>query len=876
MTRAVALAWVVLSALAAPAVAQRLPQTVLPDHYAIHLSPDFITDDFRGEETIQVRLLEPASRVTLHAAEIEFQDAGITSRDRMQPASVSLDASAETATFTVAEPLQAGPATLHIRFVGHLNDKLRGFYLSRANNRKYAVTQLEATDARRAFPCFDEPAMKATFAVSVTVDDGDTAISNGRLVSDTPGPAQGKHTLQFSTTPKMSSYLVAVAVGDFECVSGSADDIPIRICATPDKKHLTRFALESAEFVMQFYNRYFSIAYPFGKLDVVAVPDFAAGAMENTGAIFYREQLLLIDDQSASVAAREQVADILAHEMAHQWLGDLVTMQWWDDIWLNEGFASWMEGKPLRAWKPEWNVQLDEARDTQRAFAVDALRSTRPIRTRVETPAEINEVFDTIAYQKAGAVLRMVEAYVGPEAFRQGLNNYVEKYAYGNATAEGFWTEMAAATGRSADKILASFITQPGLPLISVTRACSGGRTQVTLTQQRFELDRQPSEGQLAAAWQVPICFKRPSGSGGQPETACQVLTQPTQTMTLNGCSPWVLANAEGLGYFRTAYDREALKAIGTALSSGALTPVEQISVVEDAWALVRLGQESIGGFLALSEDLLRGPLSPALQTVATRLDSIADDLVDEPERASFQTWVRQLLEPVAGKLGWNAAPDEGEDRHAARAAVLYTLGYAGRDPDTLREARRRVDQYLSDGTPLDPNLMGTLVSLAAIGGDAQLYERFMTRSTKALHPGEQYRFRNALAFFTDPALVKRTLEYAMSSDIRSQDAPSFIAALLQNALSRRPAWEQVKTNWSALERFGVFQGLPVIVRATGAFCDQKSRADLRQFFDSHAVAGVDRTLRQALESIDNCLAFKTQQGPRLKEFLSQAKSRGN
>jgi aminopeptidase N len=876
MTRAAAVTWLVLWGLAAPAAAQRLPQTVLPDHYDIHLSPDFTTDDFQGEETIAVRLLAPTSRITLHAAEIEFRDVAIASRGRTQPAAVSLDAATETVALTVAERLPAGPATLRIRFAGHLNDQLRGFYLSRANNRKYAVTQLEATDARRAFPCFDEPAMKATFAVSVTADDKDTAISNGRLVSDTPGPAPGKHTLRFSTTARMSSYLVAVAVGDFECVSGSAGSIPIRVCATPDKKPLTGFALEAAQYIMGFYNRYFSIAYPFEKLDIVAVPDFAAGAMENTGAIFYREQLLLIDGQTASAAAREQVADILAHEMAHQWLGDLVTMQWWDDIWLNEGFASWMEGKPLREWKPEWNIPIEEAREMQTALGVDALRSTRAIRTRVETPAEINEVFDTIAYQKAGAVLGMVEAYVGPDLFRRGVNAYVTKYAYGNATAEGFWTEMAAVAGRASDTVLASFVTQPGVPLVSLTSACTGGNTRLTLTQQRFVADRQQAGSQPAPAWQIPICVKRPVKDGREGQATCQLLTEPTQTLTLSGCAPWVLANADGLGYFRTAYDPNALGAIGIALSTGALTPVEQMSVLEDTWALVRLGRERISGFLSLSGNLLKSPLSSALQAVMNRLDYIGDYLVDDSARASFQAWVRQLLRPVAGTLGWDAAPDEGEDRRAARTAVLHTLGYTGRDPETLREARRRIDQYLSGGPAIDPNLLGTLVPLAAIDGDVQLYERFIARSVQSPLPGEQYRFRNALAFFADPALTRRTLQYAFSSEIRSQDAPSFIAALLQNPTSRQPAWEQLKANWPALERLGVFQGLPAIVRAAGTFCDETSRADVSQFFSSRGSAGVERTLRQALESIDNCAAFRAQQGPQVTEFLRQMKPRAN
>ena len=313
---------------------------------------------------------------------------------RRQTARVTLDEKSEMATLAVPQAVPAGRASIQVTYTGILNDKLRGFYLSKANGRRYAVTQMEATDARRAFPSWDEPAYKATFDVSLTIDSADTAISNGAQVSDTPGPEPGKHTLVFARTPKMSTYLLAMLVGDFVCRSGSADDIPVRVCATPDKLPLTGFALEAAEQELKFYNEWTGIKYQFGKLDIIGVPDFAAGAMENIGAITFREEYLFADPQRASLGTRKTVASIISHEIAHQWFGNLVTMKWWDDIWLNEGFATWMANKPLATWHPEWQVELDEVEETQTAVSTDALRSTRPIRTKVETPDEINEVFD--------------------------------------------------------------------------------------------------------------------------------------------------------------------------------------------------------------------------------------------------------------------------------------------------------------------------------------------------------------------------------------------------------------------------------------------------------------------------------------------------
>jgi aminopeptidase N len=434
------------AAIAVPAAAQRLPGGVTPEHYTLWFAPDLDKATFRGRAEIRVRLDVPASAVTLHAAEITFGEVTLEAGGRTQPAAVRLDEKTETATLTVPQRMAAGPATIRITYTGILNDKLRGFYLSKANGRNYAVSQMEATDARRAFPSFDEPAKKATFEISLMVDAADTAISNGRPLTDTPGPEPGKHTVTFATTPKMSTYLVALLVGDFVCREGIAATTPIRVCATPDKHQLTGFALEAAEHQVQFFNDYFGIPYPFGKLDIVGIPDFAAGAMENAGAITFRERLLLADEATASVDTLKAVAGVVAHEIAHQWFGNLVTMKWWDDIWLNEGFATWAANKPLSAWKPEWKMDINAAQETQTALALDALRSTRAIRTKVETPAEINEVFDPIAYEKTSGVLNMIEAYVGPEAFRKGVSAYLTRYSSGNAAGEDFWTEMTRVT----------------------------------------------------------------------------------------------------------------------------------------------------------------------------------------------------------------------------------------------------------------------------------------------------------------------------------------------------------------------------------------------------------------------------------------------
>src|ERR1035437_4082981 len=346
-----------------PACAQRLPATVLPEHYTLTLTPDLKAATFSGVESIDVTVKTPVSSITLNSAEITFQSVPVSAAGQKQNADVSLDAEKQQATFTFPAPIPAGNAKLTIVYTGILNNELRGFYLSKTARRNYAVTQFESTDARRAFPSFDEPAFKATYDITLIVDAGDTAISNTPIESDTPGPAEGKHTLTFFTTPKMSTYLVAFLVGDFQCTTGASDGVTIRSCATPDKVALTPYALDVAKFVLHYYNNYFGIPYPLKKLDLIALPDFEAGAMENFGAITYRETDMLIDPRTASVDAKKMVAIVVAHEMAHQWFGDLVTMQWWDNLWLNEGFATWMENKSVAMMHPEWNIDQLVAAD---------------------------------------------------------------------------------------------------------------------------------------------------------------------------------------------------------------------------------------------------------------------------------------------------------------------------------------------------------------------------------------------------------------------------------------------------------------------------------------------------------------------------------
>ncbi len=855
---------------AASAFAQRLPRTVVPEHYEITLAPDLKTAKFAGEETIQVRLLSAGTSITLNAAEIEFQESEISSGGKTQKAAVSLDPKLEQARLTFAEPLPTGPATIHIKFAGTLNDQLRGFYLVTTAKRRYAATQFEATDARRAFPCFDEPAMKATFAIRLIVDQGDTAISNSPIASDTPGPGEEKHTLQFSATPKISSYLVAMAVGDFECAEGAADGIPIRVCATPGHHGTEAFALEAAEHILHYYDEYYGIKYPYKKLDLVAVPDFAAGAMENAAAIFFRESLLLVDDAHTSARGRRQNASIIAHEMAHMWFGDLVTMKWWNDIWLNEGFSTWMAPKPLEAWKPEWRSDVDAVSEAIGALNTDSYDATHAIRTRADTPDEILELADEITYGKAADVLRMVEAYVGPEAFRRSVNTYLTEHAYANATAEDFWNTLTRVSGKPADRIMKSFVDQPGVPVISVTVSRQDGKIKVELTQHKFFYNQRKFAAPSDVVWDVPVCMK----SGGEAAVRCELLDTKEKSITLEGNSPWLLINAGARGYFRSSYSPEMLRVMANHIEQQ-LSPAERLMLVADAWSMVRAGRLDIGDLLKFLESF-KGERDPTVMArIGGILRDVSRDLAAGKEAEPYRAWVRMLLGPVAKELGWSAVAGEPDERRSLRETVLYTLGYVGRDPETLAKARTVIEDYMRDASTADPGIASASARLAAMNGGADLYEKYLAHSRAASSPEEHERFLYSLAEFHDPALLNRTIDYALSGDVRIQTAPFLISSVLRNPAGRPATWDYVKAHWAAVAAKIPAFGAPALVDSAGYVCDAASRDDVDAFFKAHPLSAAERTLRQTEERVNQCIDLRAAQVPRLATWLKGGKSSG-
>jgi aminopeptidase N len=846
--------------------AQRLPEIAAPEGYKLSFAPDLTKNTFAGEETIQVRVLKSTSEIVLNAKDIDFQDVSITGASGAQEAKITIDKENQMAHLAIDKPLQPGPATIQIRYTGILGDELRGFYIGKDDQgRKYAATQFEDTDARRAFPSFDEPAYKATFDVTVIADKGTTVISNGKVVSDSPGPGSAKHTVHFSTSPRMSSYLVAVVVGNFEYIEGEADGIPIRVWSSPGKKELGRFALAAAQFNLSYYDRYFGIKYPYGKLDLVGLADFSAGAMENTGCITFREILLLLDEKHTALGLKKTVASVIAHEMAHQWFGDLVTMQWWDYKWLNEGFATWMSSKPVAAWKPEWNVQLDEVSDMVYSLGQDSLVNTHPIHQPADTPAQILELDDAITYGKTAAVLRMLESYVGPESFRAGVDLYLRQHSYANATASDFWNAQTQMSKKPIDKILPTWIEQAGPPLVTVNTQCSGNSETVALEQQRYFYDRAKLDAITPELWQIPLCMK--AGSSATPK--CELMTKKQANLVLNGCSPWIDANANAKGFYRSGYRSEAIQSIANVAES-ALAPAERITLLSDVWASVRVNREPIGDYLVLAEGLQADRNSAILGEVVNRLTYIGDHLASDNDREAYDLWVRQLLASVVRDVGWESKPGESEDRTSLRAKLLDALGNVAHDPEAKTLAVKLANQYLADPSSVDHEIATTALLIAAHNGDQTLYARIMEDLKAAKTPETYFSDIDALSRFSDPKLAQKTLEYAISPQMRSQDAPYLISSMMQYPAVEKQAWSFVQAHWAEIEKLGGAFAGGAIVQGTSGFCDSGMRNEVQAFFTSHPAPAAERSLKQSVEQMNYCVYLKAQQGPQLASWLKQ------
>ena len=839
--------------------AYRLPTNVRPVRYAITLTPDLEGFTFAGEETIDLELSEAVSAISLNAIELEVSWAELTPAGggAISTSGITLDEEMETVTFTFDREIPAGAASLAIRFSGTLNDQLRGFYRSRyttpeGDERYLATTQFEATDARRAFPCWDDPAAKAVFDVTLVIPADLVAISNTLPVSETPAPG-GAKAVRFADTPRMSTYLLAFLVGDFASVEERAPNgTLVRVWATRGKEEQGRFAVENAVRLLAYFNDYFGIPYPLEKLDHIAVPDFAAGAMENWGAITYRETVLLFDPENSSAATRQRIMEVVSHEMAHMWFGDLVTMEWWDDLWLNESFASWMGDKAVDHQYPEWNMWTQFVfQDTNSGLSLDGLRNSHPIEARVENPAQIRELFDAISYSKGGSVLRMLEDFLGAEVFRRGLHGYLSAHQYGNARTEDLWAALEEASGQPVTAIMDSWVKQMGYPVLDARTHRHEGELRVALSQRRFLYDHLMDQGEDdATLWQVPVGIAR----AGSDDKVSALMTEREAEVSLGPDATedgWVKVNAGQTGFYRVSYAEQEAEMLRSAVERHELPAIDRLGIQNDAYALVRGGHLPATRFLSLAESYREEVDSSVWSDLSTNLRGLENLLLDQDYLQAYRGFAGSLFEQVVGHVGWEARPGEGHLDSLLRTTVLGQAGAYG-NPAVLAAARSRFDEYLNEPASLHPDLRGMVYGLSAQQGDESTYETLWRLEKEADLHEERMRLLGALTRFESTELLQDVLKRSLSPDVRSQDTVLIVVALAGNRLGRELAWDFVKENWEEFDRRYGRGGFAImrLVSVTGAFTTQERARDVEEFFNTHTVPSAERTIQQSLERI--------------------------
>jgi len=842
----------------------RLPAHTQPESYALHVHVDPSKDTFHGRVEIELSAPRGARSLELHAVDLEITHASVEDAEGMvEVKRIRSEARRETLVLGLARGLREGRARLNLEWTARLRSDLRGLYLARSGKRRYATTQLEAADARRFFPCFDEPAQKARFRISVTTPARNAVVSNAP-VRRTERKGRLK-TVHFRETARLSTYLIALVVGELEASRmRRCGRTPIRVWSVPGRQALKGFALEAAVESLRRLERYFGLPYPYEKLDLIAVPDAEFGAMENAGAVTFRESLLLVDPRTITLAERKRVAEVIAHELAHMWFGDLVTMEWWDDLWLNEAFATWMAFTVVDDWKPEWKMWLDFEHGRAAAFELDALRNTHPIYTEVKTSDDATENFDLITYEKGAAVVRMIERWLGPAVFRRGVRRYIRRHREANARAADLWTALEEASGNRVEPLVRAWIERPGFPLVSATCSRRAGRVGLTLRQERYS-ERKASQ-ETAKPWPIPAVI-RVAGARGKPRLVRQLVSRASQRIDL-GTGPvrWVYANADESGFYRPLHASRDLAALRADLAG--VGAAERMGLLGHQWAGARANRADLCDLLDLIEALAGEPESEVLNTALVPLGWIDDQVL--PGRAfagRFRARIGAAFVPAFDALGWKPRRGEADGTRLRRGALLRLAGGIAEDPGVLDQVQARVRGYLRQRASLDPNLAGPVVELAARRGDKALYEAYLRVMGRARTPQERMRFELALGSFRDPALVARTLELLLGDDVPTQDVALLLVRLLANASAREETWRFLVSRWDALSP-RIPPGLaPRVVKALSGLQTREHRKQVAAFFRAHAIPSAQRTLRQTLEQFDLDAALRRRALPAVRRW---------
>lgn len=832
----------------------RLPKNITPNFYDLRLTLDLETCTFNGNAVIDFVVNEETPVITLHAEGLAIRKAEyVTGKNAVAARAFGTDFKREGLMIHFPRMLPCGNAKLILEFEGAINNQMTGcyqsFYAVNGARRLMATTQFEAVDARRAFPCWDEPAMKARFKLSLDIPKDLIAVSNMPTVVETT--AGERKIVQFDTTPVMSTYLLAFVVGEFEYLEKKTKQgVPVRVLTTPGKKNHGRFALDTAVRMLEFYEAYFDVPYPLPKLDMVAIPDFAAAAMENWGLITYREVELLSEEHRSSEATKQRIAIVVAHELAHQWFGNLVTMEWWTDLWLNEGFAAFMEYFTPNALFPEWHIRdYFLASRFAPALSSDSLRTTHPIEIPIGHPDEIEEAFDHISYAKGASVLRMIEHWLGEKHFRKGLHRYFKRHAYSNATTDDLWRAFEDASGKPVKTIMDTWTKQPGYPLITLTR--EGHKGALWYKQERFlesGLPLQPDEERQT--WQVGLQIGLETK---HKKTETSVLMDKKEGhLHISPRTAQFKLNAGHTAFIRVQYPSEQLRAFRGGIQEKTINEIDRFGILNDVIALTTAGKlpteellSLLGEYREETEYLVWTELLVAL----TKLSSLIPD--HGAARNDCNRFARRLLSIAVTRKGWDEKEGETHLEVMLRPRLLFAYGRY-QDATILEEARRRFAAFLHNQHTLNPNLYGAVFGLTAWGGGAAEYETLVDAYRTAEQPEIKIRLLASLGMFSQKEIIEKALLYALSNEVRAQDFIYVMHSTITRS-GHECVWNFLKKNWDEIvRRYGgnVKVMVKILDGALEVFDTEERALEIEKFFMEHPVPSARRTIVQALEII--------------------------
>jgi aminopeptidase N len=844
----------------------KLPKAVVPLHYVIRLEPNLEKFITRGSMTVDIEARQSVTEIVLNALDMDITKASLLAAHNT-PLEISQDTNKQLVTLKLPAQIRPGKYTLALEFTGHLTEHGQGLFYIRysapSGKKIMLATQMEPTDARRMFPCWDEPAFRATYDLTVVVPQKHLAVSNMPVERESNLP-DGLKEVKFMRTPPMSSYLVVLVSGELEELKGEADGVKIRIITTEGKREQGRYALEVTEKVLPYYNRYFGIRYPLPKLDQIAVPGGFEGAMENWGGITYNESMLLFDPQTSSQQIQRGIFVTVSHEMAHQWFGDLVTMAWWDNLWLNEGFASWMENKATDHFNPDWEMWLTAGLEKSGVMSEDARKTTHAVQSPVENESEADDAFDNITYIKGQSFLRMLENFLGAEQFRRGIHRYLAAHEYSNTTTADLWSALEKTSGKSVAAMSAGWTEEPGLPVVTVRSDCTNGHQIVTLTQERFTV-RDPNAQPFT--WTIPVSWFNASHPASPHYT---LLQSSPATITLPDCADAIKLNAGDVGYYRVSYEPawyQKVKIIG-------LSPADQLDLLDNAWAMAEAGRASATNYLALAE-----ALRPAnnyavwshIVSVLRLLDSLEQD---QPGRVKFQQYACSLLQPQWQRLGWSPRTGEPAGDALLRGEIVGALGQFG-DRAVIAEARTRFAQFQTDPKSLPADLRPPVLYIVGRYSDKQTYAQLHQLARSAKGTEERQMDYRALAGALDPALAQATLDLSLTDETVPQEASDLVSRVADGGEHLDLAWEFAQKHSKELlakvDAFNRNDYFPSIV----ATASDAARADELKTFvaanvSTDAVAKAEETGEDILFKAD----LKHRELPQIDRWIGSAAAR--